>query len=90
MAFYRLAFALTGALLLAVGTPSSAGLLAAIFATVLATVLLARTSAPGRAPRQAGRIRQVPAARAGIPKLTDPDAPGRSRPRAPCAPALAA
>jgi hypothetical protein len=62
---------------------------AAVVAVLLAAVLAARlgrvpwrlapaSSGPAGAPAQRAR-------RDGTPRYTDPDAPGRARPRAPCA-----
>jgi hypothetical protein len=64
------------------GTAAAIGVL---LVAVLAARLLARQTAPRSVAWQRARIRREEADRAGTPRYADPDAPGRSRPRAPCA-----
>jgi hypothetical protein len=64
------------------GTAAAIGVL---LIAVLAVRLLTRRAVPGRVARLRARILREQARRTGIPRYADPDAPGRSRPRAPCA-----
>ncbi|GIH11960.1 DUF6412 domain-containing protein [Rugosimonospora africana] len=64
------------------GTAAAIGVL---LVAVLAARLLARRAIPGGVAWRRARILRQEAHRTGIPRYADPDAPGRSRPRAPCA-----
>jgi hypothetical protein len=82
------------AALLGLGAPGGvgpAGLLAGTAAAIGVLLIVVLTARPGGGRAEpdgadlAGRILRDRAGHTGTPRLTDPDAPGRSRPRAPCA-----
>lgn len=64
------------------GTAAALGVL---LVAVLAARVLARRTVPRGVAGQRGRTLRAETRHAGIPRYADPDAPGRSRPRAPCA-----
>ena len=68
------------------GTVAATGVLLAV---VLSASILVRRVVGGPSPLVTRRVLRERAGRAGVPRHRDPDAAGRSRPRAPT-PALAA
>ncbi|WP_306215081.1 DUF6412 domain-containing protein [Actinoplanes sp. RD1] len=77
-AFYYLVGLLTGDSLASTGAAVAVLLIAVVAAAVLAAVVLVTPGA-----HAAGLAMRMRAARARLPRLSDPDAEGRTRPRGP-------